>query len=188
MTRPTLLFVTGNSDKFNEAERILKRVGFIVEQYPNRPVEIQSNSLEEIARHSCLQALREANQPLFVEDAGLFIYHLNGFPGPYSSYVLHTLSNPGLLKLMEGIKNRVAEFRSVVAYGGPDQEIVCFEGRTKGTISQRIRGTHWGFDPIFIPTEGDGSTYSEMPMEMKNQLSHRAKALAQFSQWLLRNE
>jgi XTP/dITP diphosphohydrolase len=188
MTRPTLLFVTGNKDKFTEAERILKRVGFTIEQYPERPVEIQSTSLEEIARHSCQQALIHTDQPLFVEDAGLFIYHYNGFPGPYSSYVLHTLGNPGVLKLMEGVKNREAVFRSVVAYGAPDHDIVCFEGRTKGIIAQRIRGTRWGFDPIFIPTEGDGSTYSEMPTEMKNLLSHRAKALAKFSQWLLENE
>jgi XTP/dITP diphosphohydrolase len=188
MTRPTILFVTGNKDKFSEAERILKRVGFTVEQYPNRPVEIQSNSLEEIAQHSCTQALRQTNQPLFVEDAGLFIYHYNGFPGPYSSYVLRTLNNPGVLKLMDGVKNREAVFRSVIAYGAPNQEIRCFEGRTKGTIAHRIRGKRWGFDPIFIPAEGDGSTYSEMPTEMKNQLSHRAKALAKFSQWLLQNE
>lgn len=188
MTRPTLLFVTGNSDKFAEAERILKRVGFTIEQYSDRPVEIQSNSLEEIARDSCKQALLRAKKPLFVEDAGLFIYHYNGFPGPYSSYVLHTLSNPGVLKLMEGVKNRAAVFRSVVAYGAPDQEIVCFEGQTNGTIAPRIRGTRWGFDPIFIPREGDGSTYAEMPTEMKNQLSHRAKALAKFGQWLLENK
>ncbi|MFX0169829.1 MAG: XTP/dITP diphosphatase [Candidatus Hodarchaeota archaeon] len=180
-----LLFVTGNKDKFAEAKNILKRVGFAIEQYPDRPIEIQSTSLKAIAQHGCEQALQQVNRPLFIEDAGMFIYHYNGFPGPYSSYVLHSIGNPGIIKLMEGVKNRSAEFRSVIAYGVPDQEIQCFEGRTEGTIAHRIRGTRWGFDPIFIPKEGDGSTYSEMPTDMKNQISHRAKALAKFAQWLL---
>ncbi|MFX0079941.1 MAG: XTP/dITP diphosphatase [Candidatus Hermodarchaeota archaeon] len=185
MTLGTLLFVTGNKNKFAEAQNILKRVGITIEQYPTRPIEIQSNSLNEIARDSCRQALLEADQPLFVEDAGMFINHFNGFPGPYSAYVLHTISNPGILKLMEGVKNRTAVFRSVIAYGAPKEEIRLFEGRTDGTISRRIRGTHWGFDPIFIPKEGDGSTYSEMSTEMKNRISHRAKSLAKFANWLL---
>ena len=185
MNPGSLLFVTGNKNKFTEAQSILKRVGITIEQYPTRPIEIQSNSLNDIARDSCRQALLEADQPLFVEDAGMFINHYNGFPGPYSAYVLHTISNPGILKLMEGVKNRTAVFRSVIAYGESKQEIRLFEGRTDGAISRRIRGSHWGFDPIFIPKEGDGSTYSEMSTEMKNRISHRAKSLAKFATWLL---
>jgi XTP/dITP diphosphohydrolase len=186
MKQPPLLFVTGNKNKFIEAQKITNRAGIQIEQYHERPVEIQSSSLHEIARHSCQQALVQVKQSLFVEDAGLFIYHLNGFPGPYSSYVLKTLDNVGILKLMKGEKNRVAVFRSVIAYGEPNREIHLFEGETTGTISQRIRGTEWGFDPIFIPDEGDGSTYAEMPKEMKNHISHRAKSLAQFVNWFLK--
>jgi XTP/dITP diphosphohydrolase len=185
MTSSSILFVTGNENKFSEAKHILKRVGINIEQYPSRPPEIQSNSLKEIARDSCKRALKEVNQSLFVEDAGMFIYHHNGFPGPYSSYVLHTISNPGILKLMDGVKNRTAVFRSIIAYGEPNQEIRLFEGRTEGSISHKIRGSHWGFDPIFIPKEGDGSTYSEMSTEMKNRISHRAQSLAKFASWLL---
>lgn len=185
MTQTTLLFVTGNNNKFAEAKYILKRAGIKVEQYPYRPTEIQSNSLNEIARNSCEQALREVAQPLFVEDAGMFIHHYNGFPGPYSSYVLHTLRNPGILKLMERVKDRTAVFRSVIAYGVPGEEIRLFEGQTLGKITRRVRGTEWGFDPIFAPTEGDGSTYAELPDEIKNRISHRAKSLAKFTSWLL---
>jgi len=185
MTQPPLLFVTGNKNKFAEAQKITKRAGIQIEQYHERPVEIQSSSLHEIARHSCQQVLKQVKQPLFVEDAGMFIFHLNGFPGPYSSYVLKTIDNLGILKLMDGEKNRVAVFRSVIAYGEPSREIQLFEGETMGTISRRIRGSEWGFDPIFIPDEGDGSTYAEMPDDMKNQLSHRAKSLAKFVTWYL---
>lgn len=188
LTQTPLLFVTGNKNKFSEAQSILKHVGISIKQHSHRPTEIQSKSLHDIARHSCVQALQELNQPLFVEDAGMFIYHYNGFPGPYSSYVLHTISNPGILKLMEGVKDRTAVFRSVIAYGEPGQEITLFEGRTLGSISRRIRGTHWGFDPIFIPQEGDGSTYAEMSTEMKNRVSHRAKSMAKFANWMLQRD
>lgn len=186
MTQSPILFVTGNKNKFAEAQKITKRAGILIEQYHGRPVEIQSNSLHDIARHSCQQALEEVKQPLFVEDAGMFIYQFNGFPGPYSSYVLKTIDNPGILKLMEGQKNRVAVFRSVIAYGEPKREIQLFEGETLGTISRRIRGTEWGFDPIFVPDEGDGSTYAEMPDDMKNRISHRAKSIAKFVNWVLK--
>ncbi|MFX1319037.1 MAG: RdgB/HAM1 family non-canonical purine NTP pyrophosphatase [Promethearchaeota archaeon] len=185
MTQRPLLFVTGNKNKFAEAQRITKRAGIIIEQFHDRPTEIQSSSLHKIAQHSCEVALHQLKRPLFVEDAGLFIYQLNGFPGPYSSYVLKTLDNAGILKLMQTEKNRVAVFRSIIAYGEPDREIQLFEGETMGTISRRIRGTEWGFDPIFIPDEGDGATYAEMPDDMKNRISHRAKSLAKFVNWYL---
>ncbi len=186
MPQPLLLFVTGNKNKFAEAQKITKRAGIRIEQFRERPTEIQSSSLRDIARHSCQEVLKQIQQPLFVEDAGMFINRFNGFPGPYSSYVLKTVNNSGLLKLMEGEKNRVAVFRSVIAYGEPGREIQLFEGETRGTISHRLRGTEWGFDPIFIPDEGDGSTYAEMPNDMKNRISHRAKSLAKFVQWYLK--
>ncbi|MFX1565001.1 MAG: non-canonical purine NTP pyrophosphatase, partial [Promethearchaeota archaeon] len=107
MPQPLLLFVTGNKNKFAEAQKITKRAGIRIEQFRERPTEIQSSSLRDIARHSCQEVLKQIQQPLFVEDAGMFINRFNGFPGPYSSYVLKTVNNSGLLKLMEGEKNRV---------------------------------------------------------------------------------
>jgi XTP/dITP diphosphohydrolase len=179
-----LLFATGNKNKFAEAQAILSHAGISVEQYSARPPELQSDSLEDIARSNCLQVLGEVRRPVFVEDAGLFIHQFNGFPGPYSSYALRTIGNPGILKLMEDVKNRGAVFRSVVAYGSPDQPCVVFVGETQGQIIRQIRGTHWGFDPIFSPQEGDGRTYAELSAETKNRISHRAKALTKLADWL----
>ena len=181
---PSLLFVTRNSHKFEEAQAILGPAGIKLEQYPHRPLEPQSDSLEEIAQHGCQQVRQEVTQPIFVEDAGMFIQHFKGFPGPYSSYALRTLGNPGILKLMKGVEKRTAIFQSAIAFAVPNKTCVIFKGDTLGSIANSIRGTHWGFDPIFIPTEGDGSTYAEMPLEMKNQLSHRAKALKQLLNYL----
>jgi len=182
---PLLLFATGNPHKFAEAKAILSRSGIHVKQYPHRPPEIQADTLEEIARHSVEQILAKVKHPIFVEDAGLFIHSLNGFPGPYSSYVLRTIGNAGILKLMEGAAERKATFCSAVAYAAPGQPCLVFTGKTQGQIAHEIRGTHWGFDPIFIPIEGDGRTYAEMKTEEKNRLSHRAKALAKLANYLL---
>ena len=60
--------------------------------------------------------IRRCRLPIFVEDAGLFIDALEGFPGPYAAYVYHTIHNNGILKLMETIQNRNAKFQSVIAY------------------------------------------------------------------------
>ncbi len=179
-----LLFATSNKNKFAEAKAILSRAGIRVEQYSARPPELQLDSLEEIARDNLLHVLTEARRPIFVEDAGLFVQQLNGFPGPYSSYVLRTIGNPGILKLMEGVKDRTAAFRSVIAYGSPEQPCIVFIGETQGRITDRIRGTHWGFDPIFSPQESDGRTYAELSTATKNRISHRAKALAKLVEWL----
>jgi XTP/dITP diphosphohydrolase len=182
--KPALLFATGNKNKFAEAQAILRRAGISVEQYSARPPELQSDSLEEIAQDNLARVLKDARRAIFVEDAGLFIDKLNGFPGPYSSYVLRTIGNPGILKLMEGVDERGAVFRSAVAYGSPRQPCIVFLGETPGQITHQIRGTHWGFDPIFSPQEGDGRTYAELNTEIKNRISHRAKALTKLVEWL----
>lgn len=184
----SILYVTSNKHKFNEAQIILAAAGVLIEQYPHRPREIQSDSLNEIAQHDCEQVRQEVKHPIIVEDAGMFINHLKGFPGPYSSYVLRTIGNQGILKLMKNVDNRSAVFRSAVAYGTPNHPSIVFLGETHGQISQKARGIHWGFDPIFIPEEGDGSTYAEMKEEEKNRLSHRSKALAKLVEWLKNKE
>ncbi|MHA2407741.1 MAG: non-canonical purine NTP pyrophosphatase, partial [Candidatus Ranarchaeia archaeon] len=123
-------------------------------------------------------------RPIFVEDAGLFIDSLNGFPGPYSSYVLKTLGLNGILALMKNIEERRAEFRAVVAFIHPaDREVEIFNGITKGRISGTIRGEQWGYDPIFIP-HGQTKTYAEMESSTKNKLSHRFQALNKFAKWM----
>jgi XTP/dITP diphosphohydrolase len=187
MVEPSpILFATGNQHKFAEAQAILEKSGIILKQYPHRPPELQADSLDVIAKYGCEQLLQKLKQPVFVEDAGLFIDHLNGFPGPYSSYVLHTLGNPGVLTLMKGVTNRTAYFRSAIAFASPTQPCLLFIGETPGQITESIRGTHWGFDPIFCPLGGSERTYAEMDVKEKNQLSHRAKALTAFADWLLK--
>jgi len=180
-----LYFVTGNEHKLLEAREVLKPYGFLVERLRARKLEIQSDSLVEIVKVA-VQSLGDVGVPVFVEDAGLFIGALNGFPGPYSAYVYRTIGVSGILKLMEGVENRSAYFESAVALRMPNGEVEVFVERVKGFISTEARGTGgFGFDPIFIP-EGHTRTFAEMSLHEKNTLSHRAKALRSMAEWLKR--
>ena len=146
--------------------------------------EIQNDDIENIAKASAMEAAEKCNLPVIVEDAGLFIDALGGFPGPYSSYVYRTIGTKGILKLMRGISQRKAHFRSVVAYCDPKGSLRCFNGRADGRISRKERGTSgFGFDPIFESSSGRGKTFAEMTIREKNRYSHRAKALRKFARW-----
>ncbi|MEM3663057.1 MAG: XTP/dITP diphosphatase [Candidatus Jordarchaeales archaeon] len=181
-----VLFATSNRHKLQEAEIVFLEYGLSVEQWDVKRLEVQSESLEEIARISLAWLMREANPrcPFFVEDAGLFIEALNGFPGPYSSYVFSKIGNEGVLKLMDGVDNRRAVFVSVVAFTD-GKEMLVFKGQASGFISHAVKGERgFGFDPIFIPEEGDGRSFAELDVREKNKLSHRARALRKLAEWL----
>ena len=181
-----IFLATSNFHKFDEARRVLSEYGIASAMLRVKNVEIQSDSLQEIATASAIDAYNRCHLPVIVEDAGLFVNALKGFPGPYAAYVYKTISNPGLLKLMENVKDRTATFRSVIAYYDGKSALVCFEGEAAGRIAHdEIWGnlkTGFGFDPIFQPT-GSKKTFAEMTIEEKNGFSHRANAIRKFAEW-----
>jgi len=173
--------ITTNPGKAKEFEAIFSEYELNFRVEPLKTPELQSLDLEEIAVHSAEYAYMVLREPILVEDAGLFIDALNGFPGPYSSYVYRTLGVEGVLKLMENVSTRGAKFRSVLVFYSPLTEFKIFSGEVEGFISERPRGSGgFGFDPIFIPREGDGRTFAEMSLEEKNRISHRARAARKF--------
>ncbi len=177
--------VTGNTHKFNEARRVLCQYKIATAMLRKiDAVEIQDDSLENVAKASAVDAVRKCNLPIIVEDAGLFIEALKGFPGPYSSYVYRTIGNEGVLKLLEIMPDRNAAFKSVVAYLEPAMnEPICFGGEVKGQIVKEKRGRQgFGFDPIFSPS-GSSKTFAEMSVREKNEYSHRAFAFREFAEW-----
>jgi XTP/dITP diphosphohydrolase len=151
-----------------------------------KTAEIQSDSLSEIAQTSAIDAFRKCSLPVIVEDAGLFIDALRGFPGPYAAYAYKTIGNAGLLKLMEKVEDRKATFQSVVAHYDGHAAPVCFVGKAAGKITNKERRgdgkSGFGFDPIFQPA-GSAKTFAEMTIEEKNGFSHRAKAVRKFAEW-----
>lgn len=181
-----ILLATGNVHKFIETRRILAEFGIASGMLRVGKVEIQSDSLEDIAKASAIDAFDVCHLPIIVEDAGLFVAALNGFPGPYAAYVYRTISNPGMLKLMEGVLDREAKFQSVIAYYDGKSDVVCFEGEALGRIAyDELWGTlktGFGFDPIFQPV-GSKKTFAEMTFAEKNSCSHRGQAVRQFAKW-----
>jgi len=182
-----IFFATNNINKFNEARLVFADYRIAVGMLRVKTLEIQSESLEEIARTSVIEAFKQCRLPVIVEDAGLYVEALNGFPGPYAAYVYKTISNAGLLKLMENSENRRARFQSAIAYCSSElKSPICFSGEAVGEITseERREGNEYGFgfDPIFKPANSD-RTFAEMTIEEKNMYSHRAKALRKFAEW-----
>lgn len=177
-----ILFITRNSHKVREANDILSKVGITVVQKSLDYPELQNDKLEMIAKFGAEWSMKKLNQELIVDDSGLFIDALGGFPGPYSSYVFDKIGNKGILKLMEGIANRSAVFKCVIGYCKPNEEALIFSGEVRGKIAEEIRGCHgFGYDPIFMIGE---RSFGEMEEKEKNRLSHRYKALMNLAQWL----
>lgn len=183
MSENKIWLITGNLHKVKEAGEVLREYGIQLVQYPTERIEIQSDDPDKIAEYSLMQ-IPDDGRLMLVEDAGLFIDHYGGFPGPYSSYALEKLDNPGILNLMSKIQDRDAEYQSSIAFR-VNSKIHYFKGIVRGKISKKIRGTGgFGYDPIFIPVEGDGRTFGEMTDEEKNVISHRARAFRELGIWL----
>ncbi len=178
--------VTSNPGKAEEFKELFSEYGLRFRIEPMKTPEIQAVDLKLIAESSAVYAYSVLREPVMVEDAGLFIDTLNGFPGPFSSYVFKTIGINGVLKLLEGVEDRRARFLSVIAFYSPITEPVkIFTGEVEGYISKEPRGSKgFGFDPIFVPTEGDGRTFGEMDVSEKNKFSHRARSARKFIEWI----
>ncbi len=180
-----VFLVTGNLHKFNEARRVLSRYKIATAMLKKvEAIEMQDDSIEKVAEASVLDAAEKCNLPVLVEDAGMFIDALNGFPGPYASYVYRTIGNDGVLKLMEGVANRRAAFKSAIAFACPGTDKpTLFSCEVEGQIIKQKKGNlGFGFDPVFKPS-ASRKTFAEMSVEEKNKFSHRASALRKFAQW-----
>lgn len=182
MRRTRIWMGTSSDHKYEEAREVLTEYGVELERLSIDRVEIQADDPELIAEYS-LKVL-DIDVPILIEDAGLYIDKYYGFPGPYSSYALRTIDNEGILKLMEGETERGAKYLSAVAFRDGDTS-VTFTGEVVGRIAMETRGTNgFGYDPIFMPEEGDGRTFGEMSAAEKARISHRARAFRKLGEWL----
>lgn len=171
-------FITSNKGKFVEGRDI---IGDMVQRNLGY-AEIQADTLEEVAIYGMNEVMTRLKEPVMLEDAGLFIEALDGFPGVYSAYVQKTIGNGGILKLMDGIRDRRAFFKSVVLYAEPGMEPQMFSGIVRGQIGQEARGSSgFGYDPIFYVGE---KSLAEMELAEKNGISHRAASICALKKWL----
>jgi len=182
-----IYLISTNVNKYLEAREVVASFGLSLAFLRDDAPELQSEDVTEIATEGARWAADKWDLPVLVEDTGLFIEALGGFPGPYASYVLKTVGLKGVLKLLEGVENRKAFFKTGLAFcDGKGSEPIVFTGKVHGKIAEAPRGSSgFGYDPIFIPDGGDGRTFAEMSRAEKNALSHRARAFKAFCEWYL---
>ncbi len=183
-----LRVVTSNDGKAREFADALANIPWRVERVKLEYEEVQADTLEEVAVSSAraIMASGAVSRPFMIEDSGLFIETLKGFPGVYSSYVHRTVGCAGVLRLLDGAQDRRARFESRVALVTTWGEVELFHGTSPGTIADRERGRGgFGFDPVFVP-EGESRTFAEMELDEKQRRSHRGAALVALRLRLLR--
>ncbi|HLF05753.1 MAG TPA: RdgB/HAM1 family non-canonical purine NTP pyrophosphatase [Thermoplasmata archaeon] len=176
----TLRVVTTNPGKLREFRTAFDLLGISVRQVDREYPEIQADDFEAVARAG-VEWLRDRGQRDFVlEDAGLRVDALGGFPGVYSKFVFQTIGCDGILRLMRGRRDRSASFVSVIA-GELGGKRILVRGECAGSLSHRARGgLGFGFDPIFVP-RGERRTFAQMAVKEKNVVSHRGVALAKLA-------
>lgn len=175
----SVYFITSNKGKILEAQTRCRPLDIEIIQKNLGYPEIQADSLQEVALYGIQHVQSKVDHPFIIEDSGIFIDALKGFPGVYSAYVFFTIGLDGILHLMRelSVEQRTATFRSVFGYGEPTGNSQLFIGECKGTISLERKGMQgFGYDPIFIP-KGKKLTFAEMQTEEKNHISHRGKSL-----------
>ncbi|XP_059059375.1 inosine triphosphate pyrophosphatase [Achroia grisella] len=187
MATKTLTFVTGNVKKLEEVRAILGN---------NFPLEVINHKLDlpelqgeidEVSIQKCQEAARRLKKPVIVEDTCLCFRALNGLPGPYIKWFLEKLGPEGLIKLLEGWEDKSAEAVCTFAYCAGDEaceDVKIFQGKTQGTIVPPRGSRDFGWDCVFQP-DGYDRTYSELPKEEKNKISHRYKALDKLKSYFM---
>lgn len=170
-----LKVITSNPGKVKEYQRELSGFGIEMEHLRHPYDEVQTSDLEEVVRKGMDAIVADGVRDFIIDDSGLFIDALKGFPGVWSAYAQRTIGNPGILRLMDGVGSRGAEFRCCIGCDIAGKRIVV-TGVCRGTITTEERGTEgFGFDPVF---SYDGRrTFAEMPMDEKNAVSHRGNAV-----------
>ncbi len=192
-----IVFATNNSHKLEEIRQILGESIEVLsladinchEDIPETAPTIEGNAMMK-ARY----VYDKYGTPCFADDTGLEVEALDGAPGVYSARYAGSEGHDSeanmrkLLHELEGKENRRAQFRTVIALieqkdGKPVAH--TFEGKIEGHISDEKRGTSgFGYDPIFVP-EGYEQSFAELGNEIKNKISHRARAVARLAEYLL---
>ena len=187
------VLATANPDKAKEIAAIL---GDGVELMP-RPdsvpeVEETGDTLEENARLKAVALVEATGEPAIADDTGLEVDALDGAPGVYSSRfsgegATYASNVAKLARELHGVpsERRTARFRTVAMARFPDGREVVADGVVSGVIAEAPRGSEgFGYDPLFIPEEGDGRTFAEMQPAEKHALSHRGRAFRQLKRLL----
>jgi XTP/dITP diphosphohydrolase len=188
LRRNKLLLATNNKAKVREYKSLLQGIPYVIvtlaEQGITTEVEEVGGSLEENARLKATALAEESRLLSLADDSGLEVDALGGEPGPLSArYAGEGASDKErvsyLLAKLQGVprEERTARFRCVIAIARPDGMVELCSGECPGFIAMAPRGDQgFGYDPVFYLPELD-KTMAELPLEQKNQVSHRGQAV-----------
>ena len=167
--------ITSNPGKVAEYQREFDHLGIEMVHLRVNYDEIQSSDLEEVVAKGMEEIKGRGIKDFIIDDSGLFVDSLAGFPGVWSAYVQKTISNKGILKLMAGESDRNARFKCCIGCNINGEDIVV-TGVCEGSILCEERGKEgFGFDPIF--THDGKRSFAEIPIGEKNEVSHRGNAV-----------
>ena len=187
-----IVFATNNKHKLEEIKDILGKdfeIVSLAEIGCHEDIPETGLTLEENGRQKSTYIVEHYNHDCFADDTGLEVDALNGEPGVHSARYAEGTDHDSeanmrkLLSKMSNVKERTARFRTVISLiiNGVEYQ---FEGRVEGRIATEKHGTEgFGYDPIFIP-EGYDKSFAELGEEVKNQISHRARAVKKLAEYL----
>jgi XTP/dITP diphosphohydrolase len=183
-----LVLATANEHKVSEIRQLLGDRYQIAPRPPGLAETIEDGAtLEANALKKAREVSAFAGALAVADDTGLFVEALDGRPGVRSARYAGPDSDDeanvdkllGELGASGDQADRGAAFRTVMAAVWPDGTELVVEGSVVGHITAERRGTAgFGYDPVFVPSEGDGRTFAEMAAEEKNRISHRGRAVA----------
>lgn len=191
----TIIFATNNAHKIEEVQAVLgedfhlRTLGEcgITEEIPETATTLEGNALQK-ARY----VHGRTGADCFADDTGLEVDALGGAPGVHSARYAtdghdFVANNRLLLHNLEGVADRKAHFRTVIALILDNNEYL-FEGRVDGHIAESAAGCGgFGYDPLFVP-DGFGVSFAEMSPEQKNAISHRGRAVRKLAEFLQNGE
>lgn len=190
-----LLIATGNLGKMKEFAALFADLPlklYSLNDFPDYcPPAEDGTTFAENALIKAAAASKATNLPAIADDSGLCVEKLGGDPGVYSARYAgegagDAANNGKLLQELEGVtlEGRKAAFRCVIAFCRPGEEPLFFNGELHGLVLERAAGGGgFGYDPLFMVPEY-GKTLAELPLEIKNRISHRGRATAALKDYL----
>lgn len=181
-----LIIATRNAHKLEEIRAIFDFKDLEVLSafdFPEIPdVEEDGETLKANAVKKAVEIAKATNCWAMADDSGLEVAALDGAPGVYSARYAgeecsYSANNEKLLRELADKEDRSARFRTVIALSDPEGNVKTVAGECPGVIIEELRGTNgFGYDPLFVP-DGYSETFAELDSEVKNRISHRARAL-----------